>query len=323
MESVLCRLCLTPNSGRTSLFEEMTMKPNVLLIQKVLECTSIRITAEDDYPSSICAECERKLNELSAFKIQCIVNNDYYREMQAELRKTQLSCSQQPTEVVCLDDDDDEDEEENCNTQELQQQQVQVLKVQHQEPVPKKPRIESVIIEDDDDNENEHLNYESEQTDYEEFNLDDFELVEGQEVVDQYYEPEEQIMDNNAILTSILLDDDEEDNDNSTGGNNVLLMDQGHYEKVYPYECEFCRRRYSSLTKLDSHVRSHSQNRMKCFICGKMVVVHLLRHLRSQHPEMPFPEPVRCWHSKCSDLDEVFLNVNQLLAHMDTKRRRR
>ncbi|EAT36806.1 AAEL011141-PA [Aedes aegypti] len=195
------------------------------------------------------------------------------------------------------------------------------MKEPSQEPVQKRARIEQVIIEDDDDEEqeeqNERLNYESEQTEYEEFNLDDFELVEGQEV-DQYYQPEEPLIDNSAILTSILLDDEEDD-----GGNNALLMDQGHYEKVYPYECEFCRRRYSSLTKLESHVKSHSQNRMKCFICGKLVVVHLLRHLRSQHPGMTFPEPVRCWHSKCSDLDQVFLDVNQLLAHMDAKRMRR
>ncbi|XP_065084639.1 glutamic acid-rich protein-like [Ochlerotatus camptorhynchus] len=317
MENPLCRLCLTPNSGRTPLFDKLTMKANVLLLQKVIECTSIRLTAQDDYPSSICTECERKLNELSAFKIQCIVNNDYYREKQAELRKRQLSCSQQPTEVVCLDDDDDEEEEEDSEKQKALQQ-------QKQEPLSKKMRIEQVIIEDDDEDEGVHYeqnstdlqNYESEPTDTEGFNFDDFELVEGQEV-DQSYEPEEE-MDNNAILSSILLDA-EEDNDSG----NALLMEQGHYEKVYPYECEYCRHRYSSLTKLESHVKTHSQNRMKCFICGKMVVVHLLRHLRSQHPGMSFPEPVRCWHTKCSQLDEVFLNVNQLLAHMDTKRRRR
>lgn len=291
------------------------MKANVLLLQKVVECTSIRLTAEDDYPSSICTECERKLNELSAFKIQCIVNNDFYREKQAELRKRQLSCSQQPTEVVCLDDDDDDDEEE------LEQQ-----KVHHQQqnaPLCKKMRIEQVVIEDDDDDDveggyesNDLQKYETNITDTEGFNFDDFELVEGQEV-DQSYEPEEE-MDNNAILSSILLDA-EEDNDSG----NALLIDQGHYEKVYPYECEYCHHRYSSLTKLESHVKTHSQNRMKCFICGKMVVVHLLRHLRSQHPGMSFPDPVRCWHSKCAQLDEVFLNVNQLLAHMETKRRRR
>ncbi|XP_062550773.1 uncharacterized protein LOC134215645 [Armigeres subalbatus] len=312
MDNSLCRLCLTPYSGLTSLFDEMTMKPNVLLIQKVLECTSIKITAEDDYPSSICMECEIKLDELSSFKIQCIVNNDYYREKQAELRKRQLSCSQQPTEVVCLDDDDDDDE--------TNQAQTHVVEVQIPvEPISKKSRIEQVVIDDDDDQDQEQLNYESEQTDYEEFNFDDFELVEGQEE-DQYCQPpEDQLIDNNAILTSILLDDDED----TESGSNMLHLEQGHYEKDYPYECEFCRRRYSSLSKLESHVKTHSQNRMKCFICGKLVVVHLLRHLRSQHPGMAFPEPVRCWHSKCSDSDAVYVDVNQLLAHMETKRRRR
>lgn len=312
MDYQLCRLCLAPNSGRTSLFDEMTMKPNVLLIQKVLECTSIKITVEDDYPSSICMECEVKLDELSSFKIQCIVNNDYYREKQAELRKRQLSCNQQPTEVVCLDDDDDDDEQEV-------EGQSQVLSVV--EPVSKRTRIEQVVIEDDDEEQDQEQPIdENEQTDYEEFNFDDFELVEGQEEEGQYYQPpEEQLLDNNAILSSILLDDEED----TASGNNMLHLEQGHYEKDYPYECEFCRRRYSSLTKLESHVKTHSQNRMKCFICGKLVVVHLLRHLRSQHPGMAFPEPVRCWHSKCSDSDEVFLDVDQLLAHMETKRRRR
>nr|XP_029710415.1 glutamic acid-rich protein-like [Aedes albopictus] len=307
MEARLCRLCLAPNCGRIPLFDEMTMQPNVLMIQKVVECTSIKITAEDDYPSSICAECERKLNELSAFKIQCIVNNDFYREKQAELRRKQLACSQQPTEVVCLDDDDEEEVHYAEEEEEQGQQEKDGYFEQPDQTVQKKARIEEVVIEDDED-------------DYEEFNLDDFELVEGQEV-DQYYQQDEpELIDNNAILTSILLDDEEDDDD---AGNNALLMDQGHYEKIYPYECQFCRRRFSSLTKLESHVKSHSQNRMKCFICGRMVVVHLLRHLRTQHPGMAFPEPVRCWHSKCADLDEVFLDVTQLLAHMDTKRRRR
>ncbi|XP_058839586.1 uncharacterized protein LOC131695074 [Topomyia yanbarensis] len=322
MDPLMCRLCLTPNSGTVALYNQQTMEPNILLIQKVVECTSIKLSVADDYPSSVCSDCIQKLNEWSTFKIQCIVNNDFYRKKQSELRKQLLTDTQQATEVVCLDDSDDE----------------QLPQVK--EPPPKKAKIEQHVVIDDDDSSYEHSQllmgtrvansksldptpmfrgevggqrgrdcYEQEDT-----SLDDYELIDGQEVepypLDQQYS-----MDSSAILSSILLDDDE------SSSSLVEEAEPGLYEKDL-FGCTFCKRRYSSERKLRTHEKLHQENRMKCFVCGKWIVLQMVRHLRSQHPGQSFPEPVRCWHSKCVHSPVLYHDVDQLLAHMETKRRK-
>lgn len=330
----MCRLCLTPNSGTTPLFENSTMKPNVLILQKVVECISIQLSIEDDYPSSICHSCLQKLNEWSAFKIQCIVNNSFYREKQAELRKKIAKAIPEPSEVVCLDDDDDEEDEQPGKSQPPVRKIKPPEKCSAVPPVKKARIVEQVIIEDDDDEEcysadasytaqptngamvgrivdpaplyhqTDNVGMDNEQEQDYDASLDDYELVEGQEI------------DNTAILTSILLDDD----DSSDSG--LLAGEMGFYEGSYPFECTFCKRRYATVNKLQAHMKKHSQ-RMKCFICGKMIAVHLLRHLRSQHAGQAFPEPVRCWHIKCAYLENAFTDVDQLLEHMASKKFRK
>ncbi|XP_053681834.1 uncharacterized protein LOC128732577 [Sabethes cyaneus] len=314
MDPLMCRLCLTPNSGTVPLFNVQTMEPNILVIQKVVECTSIKLNIADDYPSSICSDCLQKLNEWSTFKIQCIVNNDFYRRKQVEIR-TQMAKRQASPEVVCLDDDDSEEEQQQ---------------LQSESPtkaiLPDKAVVEVVIDDDEDEFSKGQLQseiddnelYNVAQTLYQdEASLDDYELVEGQEIEEPYptqlveYPP----MDSSAILTSILLDDDD--------SSNSLLeeAEQGMYEKEL-FSCSFCKRRYSSERKLKTHEKLHAENRMKCLVCGKWIVLQMIRHLRSQHPGQLFPEPVRCWHSKCVNSPDLYCSVDQLLAHMDTKRRK-
>ncbi|XP_055609292.1 putative uncharacterized protein DDB_G0268364 [Uranotaenia lowii] len=393
MELPMCRLCLAPNSGCTDLFDTRTRQPNVLLLQKVVECTSIKLTVEDDCPSSVCGHCVGKLNELSAFKIQCIVNNDFYREKQAELRKQLIASldpefaaqvtaavanqkrkaeavqlllqvpqhQQQPTattEVVCLDDDEEEQPAKQPEQPKNPEPVTIITARMPSGPVQKTPVkvVEEIIIDDDEeetdamdqqqDEQQQHYeqptstlntssgfrrslqNYEDGNED---FPLDDYELVEGQEVDDlqqeqqyiayhqqqqqlqyqQQYQEEQNMMDNGAILTSILLDDEED----STDG-----LQPSSKRPLQYFECHVCQREFTAQSKLELHLKQHSQNRLKCFICGKWVVLHLLRHLRSQHPGQQFPEPVRCWHNKCAHVQEVFYGVDQLLAHMDAKR---
>ncbi|XP_055546596.1 zinc finger protein hangover-like [Wyeomyia smithii] len=312
MDPLMCRLCLTPNSGTVPLFNERTMEPNVLVLQKVVECISIKLNVADDYPSSICSDCLQKLNEWSTFKIQCIVNNDFYRRKQLEMR-IQLIKQQATPEVVCLDDEDSEDE---------QRAEPQPVVTAAKEEFPPQKEVVQVVIDDDEEEsqtaaDNNGL-YNAAQLYYQDdASLDDYELIEGQEVEDPYptslevYPP----MDNSAILTSILLDDDE--------SSNSLLeeAEQGMYEKEL-FGCTFCKRRYSSERKLRTHEKLHSENRMKCLVCGKWIVLQMIRHLRSQHPGQPFPQPVRCWHSKCVHSTVLYYTVDELLAHMETKRRR-
>lgn len=347
MDLPMCRLCLTPNSGTEPLFDERTTKPNVLLLQKVVECTSIKLTWEEDYPSSICGDCAAKIHEWSTFKIQCIVNNDFYRRKQADVRR-QLIANKPPIEIVCLDDDDDDDENDGAGGGKTDST-VRNRSQPAVEPPQKKAKIvEPVIIDDDEDagtnpitisggtnngvaSTSIGLYYDDndEQAELEAYEdnllLEDYELVEGQEEGDQSLEQEEDEFQtyqmqqqpelaNTAILSSILLDDD---------SNNSLLTDfvQPYFGEGQQLQCTLCDRRYTSATQLRAHMKCHTENKKKCFICGKMIVVHLIRHLRSQHPGQSFPEPVRCWHNKCAHSSQVFQDVDQLLEHMDNKRR--
>ncbi|XP_039452050.1 uncharacterized protein LOC120430978 [Culex pipiens pallens] len=331
MEQVLCRLCLAPSNSTVALFDDDSMQPNVLLIQKVIECTSIRLSAEEDYPSSVCCECERKLNEWSTFKIQCIVNNDFYRQKQRELRRRLVAAQQQQhqkqqprppksPEVVCLDDD-----EETVPVKAPPTTKVEQVPKRKESPAKRAKVVAEVVIEDDDDEEkDQHLTNEDGLLleDDEEALLNDYQLVEGQEYPSEPdYESlaDQQSADHyessTAILSSILLDDDDDDDDDEYEGNRQNPGSGG------PFQCWQCRRGYSSLTKLRMHEKLHSE-RMKCFVCGKMIVLQLVRHMRSQHPGQMFPEPVRCWHSKCANSPEVYYTVDQLLEHMDSKKRK-
>ncbi|XP_055617580.1 uncharacterized protein LOC129762963 [Toxorhynchites rutilus septentrionalis] len=339
MELPMCRLCLSTNAGTTALYDEQTMEPNILLVQKVIECTSIKLTIEEDFPSSVCDECVMKLNEWSTFKIQCIVNNDFYRQKQSELRKRLLG-DQPATEVVCLDDDDDDvadgERDENPKRKEDTNQGDAAMK--------KLRIVAQVVIDDDDDEDAGGVGQEmsngqitsgmvsidpapiryvgnDQDQDLGSMLLSDYELVEGQDVLQfqshQGYQTEGEL-DNTAILSSILLDDDDDDDDYFA--NSGFSLDGLQQIAQQWYHCSVCSRRYSSLAKLRIHAKLHTDNKMKCHICGKMIVMQLLRHMRSQHSGQPFPQPIRCWHTKCANSLEVYYNVDQLLAHMDAKK---
>uniref|UniRef100_A0A1Q3F142 Uncharacterized protein n=1 Tax=Culex tarsalis TaxID=7177 RepID=A0A1Q3F142_CULTA len=337
MDQVLCRLCLSPSTATVALFDDATMEPNVLLIQKVIECTSIKLSAEEDYPSSVCCECERKLNEWSTFKIQCIVNNDFYRQKQRELRRRLVVAQQQQhqnqqqqparppksPEVVCLDDD------EETIPVAIATAKAKVAQPKRKESPAKRAKVVAEVVIDDDDEDDEdkdqHLTNEDGLLleDDEEALLNDYQLVEGQEYPsEQDYESlqgqqqsTEHYESSNAILSSILLDDDDDD-DADYDENRQYPPGSGG-----PFQCWQCRRGYSSLAKLRMHEKLHSE-RMQCFVCGKMIVLQLVRHMRSQHPGQIFPEPVRCWHSKCANSPVLYYTVDQLLEHMDSKKRK-
>lgn len=331
MDQVLCRLCLAPSTATVALFDEVSAAPNVLLLQKVVECTSIRLSAEEDYPSSVCCECERKLNEWSTFKIQCIVNNDFYRQKQRELRRKLVAAQQQQLnqqhqqqtrtkspEVVCLDDDEEPIP-------------AKVEQPKRKESPAKKAKVVAEVVIDDDEEDQQANNLANEDglllEDDEEALLNDYQLVEGQEYpLESDYESAQDHQhqsaaadhyeSSTAILSSILLDDDDDDDDGD-------YEDPSHNQSNSggPFQCWQCRRGYSSLTKLRMHEKLHSE-RMKCFVCGKMIVLQLVRHMRSQHPGQRFPQPVRCWHSKCQNSPELYYTVDQLLEHMDSKKRK-
>lgn len=77
--SKICRLCLGKEVKLTRPFKDDTGDPNTALLQKIYECTTVKITLKASYPAAICAICDTKLLEYSKFRAKCIENDGILR----------------------------------------------------------------------------------------------------------------------------------------------------------------------------------------------------------------------------------------------------
>ncbi|XP_055624980.1 zinc finger protein 26-like isoform X2 [Toxorhynchites rutilus septentrionalis] len=76
----ICRLCLGKEVKLTRTFEDDCGTDDALL-QKIYECTTLKIKLKPAYPSSICAICDTKLTEYSKFRAKCIENDHLLRTL--------------------------------------------------------------------------------------------------------------------------------------------------------------------------------------------------------------------------------------------------
>lgn len=76
--SKICRLCLGKEVKLTRPFKD-DAGPNEALLQKIYECTTVKITLKATYPAAICAICDTKLLEYSKFRARCIENDEILR----------------------------------------------------------------------------------------------------------------------------------------------------------------------------------------------------------------------------------------------------
>ncbi|XP_065082031.1 zinc finger protein 271-like isoform X2 [Ochlerotatus camptorhynchus] len=74
----ICRLCLGKEVRLTRPFQDDS-GPDDSLLQKIYECTTVKITLKASYPASICAICDSKLSEYSKFREKCIENDELLR----------------------------------------------------------------------------------------------------------------------------------------------------------------------------------------------------------------------------------------------------
>uniref|UniRef100_A0A8D8ADR6 Zinc finger protein 26 n=1 Tax=Culex pipiens TaxID=7175 RepID=A0A8D8ADR6_CULPI len=76
--SKICRLCLGKEVKLTRPFKDQ-VGTNTALLQKIYECTTVKITLKATYPAAICAICDTKLLEYSKFRAKCIENDGILR----------------------------------------------------------------------------------------------------------------------------------------------------------------------------------------------------------------------------------------------------
>ncbi|XP_062562489.1 zinc finger protein 791-like isoform X3 [Armigeres subalbatus] len=71
----ICRLCLGKDVRLTRPFENEG-GPDDDLLQRIYECTTVKVMLKDSYPVAICAICDTKLKEYSRFRDRCIENDE-------------------------------------------------------------------------------------------------------------------------------------------------------------------------------------------------------------------------------------------------------
>uniref|UniRef100_A0A182MT19 Uncharacterized protein n=1 Tax=Anopheles culicifacies TaxID=139723 RepID=A0A182MT19_9DIPT len=86
-----CRLCLSEDELSSSLFPALTqpegtsdaghhsLRTEHRLIEMILECTSIQITLEEDYPAKVCKKCVETLDKFYQYRRRCLANDQILR----------------------------------------------------------------------------------------------------------------------------------------------------------------------------------------------------------------------------------------------------
>ncbi|XP_055616286.1 uncharacterized protein LOC129762237 [Toxorhynchites rutilus septentrionalis] len=70
----ICRLCCGHTDNMTKLFPE-NKAPNRDLLWMILECTTLRITFNEDSTAQVCQECIQKVNDFCEYRLQCLRND--------------------------------------------------------------------------------------------------------------------------------------------------------------------------------------------------------------------------------------------------------
>uniref|UniRef100_A0A4Y0BW75 Uncharacterized protein n=1 Tax=Anopheles funestus TaxID=62324 RepID=A0A4Y0BW75_ANOFN len=86
-----CRLCLSGDELSCSLFpvvthpdgttdgDHRTLRTEHRLIEMILECTSIQITLEEDYPAKVCKKCVETVDTFYQYRRRCLANDQILR----------------------------------------------------------------------------------------------------------------------------------------------------------------------------------------------------------------------------------------------------
>uniref|UniRef100_A0A1Q3FHH4 C2h2-type zn-finger protein n=1 Tax=Culex tarsalis TaxID=7177 RepID=A0A1Q3FHH4_CULTA len=104
----ICRLCL---SGDDDNLESIFGDSGSELLQMIIyDCTSVKVSPRQGYPSSICVPCRTKVENFHQFRQNCIQNDEYLRTTFLE---PEVVIKTEPDIVISTGDDDDDDNNNN------------------------------------------------------------------------------------------------------------------------------------------------------------------------------------------------------------------
>lgn len=103
-----CRLCFSVEDLTCSLFLPEG-EPSREVIDMILECTSIRITLAEDYPSKVCEACLETLDKFHHYRQRCLQNDKILKSH----RDAKLKPAQEPHLPVQVKQEQDEVKQED------------------------------------------------------------------------------------------------------------------------------------------------------------------------------------------------------------------
>uniref|UniRef100_A0A1Q3F5J4 ZAD domain-containing protein n=1 Tax=Culex tarsalis TaxID=7177 RepID=A0A1Q3F5J4_CULTA len=85
-----CRLCFSDeelNGTMRRLFPE-NCRPDRDLLWKILECTSLKLTFDDDHPAKICERCIERMDDFCDYRMQCLRNDKRINSRRLERKRS-------------------------------------------------------------------------------------------------------------------------------------------------------------------------------------------------------------------------------------------
>lgn len=89
--SKLCRLCLSDQGTMLELFDTHDSTQDPLLLDKVFESTSVKITRDDVLPTKLCLECCSEVERMHTFRTKCLASNSLLREHKRRLLRQKMT----------------------------------------------------------------------------------------------------------------------------------------------------------------------------------------------------------------------------------------
>ncbi|XP_058812103.1 protein sister of odd and bowel-like [Topomyia yanbarensis] len=133
-----CRLCFSVEDLTCSLFLSEGV-PSREVIDMILECTSIRITLEEDYPSKVCEKCLETLDKFYHYRQRCLQND--------KILKSQRNSSNSRAKLVQVKQEQLEESEHHSSVRLSPAQDQQVQPVKQEDPGGYSSILRSILLQ--------------------------------------------------------------------------------------------------------------------------------------------------------------------------------
>lgn len=303
----ICRLCLSTEGKLEDLFFSDSGNR---MVQRILECTSVRMIPANGIVSSICVRCRLLLEDLSKFREQCIRCEEIFQSKIDSMETIEVV-----PDIFGLHSEDEEQEE---NVQEHPEE---------QDEDGDSELTTSIKIEEDGWNDVEEELHESA------FMISTVESNGGSPRIDSGKRPVK-----NYTLTPPM--------DIDLKALVVYIKDKKHWkcphcEKFFsqsgnlkahinthtgykPYTCNLCQRSFAQKSNLNYHMKaSHDPTRpFKCNACDRAFssMDQMVIHLKTKHAQLESapPRPAPDKKHTCPFCGKAFAQSFNLKLHVNT-----